>query len=103
MNDDPYDFFDAVLGLHMEWSAVLAEYRRHASSLVRDDLAPGRLSPSGTRGVLHELLTHTIAAEQLAILLDALDIELERAQEERVTRSYNARRLSTGPAAEAME
>ena len=101
MNDDPYDFFDALLGVHQEWSAILAEYRRHAAELVRDSLVDRRLSPSATRGVLGELLTHTTAAEQLSIVLDALEIELARADEQRVTRTYNARTLSTGDAAQS--
>jgi hypothetical protein len=98
--EDEFDLFDALLALHMEWDAILAEYRRHSARLVRDELASGRLSPSGARGVIADLSTHITAAEQLSQCVDALEAVVARAEEARVTRGYQLRRASTAQAAQ---
>lgn len=101
--EDEFNLFDALLGVHMEWEAVLAGYRERFAGLVRDGLAVGSVSPSAARGALCELDTLNTAIEQLSRCAADVEVELARAEEQRVTRHYQWVQASTAPAAQGDE
>lgn len=100
MDDRVWSLFDALLDLRMEWEIVRQDYGDARRGSMRLCLDPVGLSAGSYYGELVAALRHTAAIEQLSKCIDALDVEIERAEEERNQVLYRLRTLSTGPAAQ---
>jgi hypothetical protein len=101
MSDDPWSLFDALCDLSMEWAAVRESYSKNRLSSLRLCLDPVGLSAGTYYGELANALRWTAAIEQITKCMDALDVEIARAEEERVQVLYRLSKLSTGPAAQS--